>query len=190
MTNHPDQLTARPAKLPPGTELPSDPTDIFHEIIRGNDQLCQHCFRRLRYAAPLNRNHGLDYGDIVAYIEYVVSDDAEYSILDREYTVINTEPDRLESAAPPSDEPSAGETTACKTCGAVDWRRSPPPRSQGEIMSHAAVLSATLREYGIEHDPVTLIETARELKTVPEFAGDDDMIFSEAVAKAIQDGGL
>jgi len=167
-----------------GAELP-EPDAVFDDLITGNHRLCQHCYRRLRRREDFPQKAGLDYGDVLSHVSYVLPDDAEdWHYADREYHEDVAIESRLERATPPSETPHES-TRCCWHCGAIDTHRSPDTRSRDDAVAAAGGLSVTLDELGVDADWLVLVATVSELKTNPDTAGDDHQCFSEAVAAAI-----
>jgi hypothetical protein len=87
-------------------------------------------------------------------------------------------PDTTERAACDSPEPRA-----CAECGDIDGYERRPASKQ-TLLRYAANLSQTLDEFGVEHDHLTLLAVATELKSQPDNAGNDRQILAEALHEA------
>jgi hypothetical protein len=175
--------------LPEGLRRPYNPADVFPRLVDENPEVCSECFHRVGHREDIPTKAGLKHGDRAAYIEYHLPDGVnEREIFDREYFEHVRDDDRLQDAATPDTTPTAGETNACGLCGAVNFRQSRAlPRNTDTATAHAVALSSTLTEYGIGHDPATLVERTRTLKQTPEYAGDDSRVFKKATADAIRE---
>jgi hypothetical protein len=162
-------------------EIPDDPARVFGEVVERNDRVCRNCYRRLRRKATFPQTAGLDYGDVLSYVDWVSPTGSEWDLLDREYYERLTLPQRLGPAY--SDD---GKTSYCRNCGTMDPHRTPTTRSKQNARDVAINLTTTLHELGIDHDWVYLVERVVELKSQPDTAGDDFACFRRATAEAIQ----
>jgi len=162
-------------------DIPDDPGRVFGEVVERNDRVCRHCYRRLRRKATFPRNVGLDYGEILSFVDHVLPQGSRFNLLDREYYERVELPQRLGDAY--DDD---GHTSYCRNCGSMDPHRTPPTRSKQDARDAAVNLTTTLHELGIDQDWVHLVERVLELKSQPDTAGDDFTCFQCATAEAIE----
>jgi len=162
-------------------EIPADADAVFETVIAGNDRVCQECYRLLRRYDRVPLEFGLDYGEILAFVEYDLPEtQPDWNIVDRAYFEAVTELDRLEECH--TDD---GKTSFCTGCGTMTPHRSPSTRSATRARDVAIQLTVTLHELGIDHDWIHLVERVAELKREPETAGNDFECFRRATADAI-----
>lgn len=142
-------------------------------------RLCGECLTLLRPQRSFPWHLGDRHGDVLAFVDSHLPDDADHDLLDREFYESVKLRDRFTGD-------HAGRQVACEHCGATStgWRTM--PRDLTETRDHAINLSVALDELEVTHDWVTLVEQALAYKRQPDLAGDDHAVFAKATADAIE----
>jgi len=166
-------------------EVPSDPEDVFPDIVANASLCCQQCYRRLRARRRFPDDAGYRYSDLLSFVDAELPAGADWEIIGTEYYTTDPVDDRLERMHPPDDADSG---TGCSACGAVEPHRSPSTRSRSEALQAAVGVSVTLQELGVAHNPLALLVEVGECKRDPDLAGDDFETFRTAIARAIRAG--
>lgn len=167
-------------------EVPEDPDDVFREVVATPELCCQRCYHRLRSRHRFPDEAGYNYSGLLAYVEAVIPDGADWEILGTEYITTDPIDDRLEEMHPPADTNDSRH--GCGVCGAVRPHRSPSTRSRSEAVQAAVGISVTLQELGVAHNPLALLVEVDTAKRDPDLAGDDFAVFRQATARAIRAG--
>lgn len=166
-------------------EVPSDPDDIFGDVVANASLCCQQCYRRLRARRRFPDEQGHRHGDLLSFVDAELPEGADWEIIGTEYYTTDPVDDRLERMHPP-DEADSG--SGCGCCGAVEPHRSPSTRSRSEALQAAVGIVRTLSELGVAHDPLALLVEVGECKRDPNLAGDDFETFRTAVARSVRSG--
>ncbi|MEA5387107.1 hypothetical protein VB779_08600 [Haloarculaceae archaeon H-GB11] len=166
-------------------DVPAAPEDVFPEIVANPSLCCQRCFHRLRSRRRFPPLAGYDYGGLLAFVDAVLPEGAEWEVLDTEYYTTDPISDRLKRMHPPDE---ADSRQGCGLCGAVEPHRSPSTRSRSEALEAAIGVTTTLSELGIAHNPLALLVEVGDLKRDPDYAGDDHETFRIATARAVRAG--
>ena len=159
---------------------PTDPLDVFPDLIERRSEVCKRCYTLLREREEYPAISGRRHHDRAAFIDLV--EGSSFYGTDR-YTETVKHPDRFESAAPPGEE--TGTTTACR-CGAIETHRTPNTRSREDALRAAGGISQTLTELEVAHDWLVLFDRVRVFKQQPALAGDDFEVFRRAVGQAVE----
>lgn len=165
--------------MPVLPDEPSDPLEVFPDLIERNPDVCKRCYTLVRLREDYPPSAGRRHHDRAAFITLVDGD--SYDGTDQ-YAETMTRPERVESVAPPGER--AGTTTACR-CGAIETHRTPDTRSLDDALRAAGGISQTLQEMEVAHDWLILFDRVQEFKQRPALAGNDFELFRRAVAQAV-----
>ena len=182
--SRPSHLRVCPADLDPET---TPAVDVYPDFIQHNELLCPRCFRQRRDVELVTEATGEAHGDVLAVRTRAYHDGreerTEYWTTQRvpEWTIRDTPVPRTgEGPNPPA--------VAICSCGQVDPSGYGETRSKGELVTHAATISALLERWSVPHDWVWLLGMVRRLKGRPRFAGNDDLVLELGVASSVRRG--
>lgn len=169
-------------------DVSEDPSEIFGTLVANASLCCQQCYRRLSRQESFDHETGREHGGVLSFVWFdLPSSEPNWNTADREYFERVQLPDRTDRVNPPGDRPGESRS-ACNFCGAVDPHRSPSTRSREEAIAAAGGISATLTEFGVAHNPLSLLVEVADLKRTPDYAGDDFATFQLATARAVEAG--
>lgn len=167
-------------------DAPTDPEDVFDELVADPRRCCQRCYRRLRARRRFPDRAGFDHGHLLSFVDAVLPEGARWEVLDTEYFESVLIDDRSTTEHPPGERHT--NERACGFCGVHKPHRSPSTRSRQAALEAALGISATLQEFGVAHNPLALLVEVGDLKRDPDTAGDDHATFSTATARAVWAG--
>lgn len=145
---------------------------LFRDDLQRNPEICSNCWTHIRDVVFPHDSASGDRGENTetwkGLVRYYVS-----------------KPDRTESARIPGQSPTRNPPRSCSNCGSIRGTTF-RPLSRTRAVEYAWNLSATLRRFDVEHNPVVLALTVAHRKRFPEFASRDDDNFRLAVEYAVE----
>lgn len=192
-TDPTDQQDSLPDQhQPPDTA----PADAFSEHIWHNDEVCNHCFARVRRVEEATIRVGTNNQK---ELDWEHRDRTSHATLDHDVestgtigTIVARDDEGRAVGTEPRDTHSVtyqtSTRTTCLECGSIGCLATDATLSRRDALDRVDALVARLRELGFEVSEYWLRETVRHGKTSDKWQGFDKEIFAAAVKVGIRRG--